>query len=988
MNEKNEIDNPKKSDYYLDADNGVGIIFNSENGTLDIIKGNLVNLETKDLEGLKAKIKENIRLQLIKNAYCSLKWKGGLYKSMGSKYNLTRYPYNGPLGDGIKYRLSYRNGPEGKIEAHSEVVIYADADGTNSTEEPKGGRGLNKDFRFPVITIESIFTNKSSDVLEVEYLSPLNTTASDNGGVFIGDSPESSIIFENGLGALFEFFVNSKNASEESDSSMMELIYSKKDISDNLLVGAINLEGIIPDIITNDEEDEGLKTRGNDKSQGKDEGEKEREGIAEFRAQLMFPFPKKLFPNESISTGVWVILTSVKQGPEGKDSAEDKTDNSEIKMAGFKILEKYADLIAKYNRIYVNRYDIPHGWNSWGNPIDKYRDYSYVTNINEQIILDNLEVAVKYLKPYGLKYWQLDDGYNPKNIMDLDEINAERFPHGLKYIADKIHEKGLKAGIWINPFNVGIKSKFYQENVKKHPEWFPEPDPSFLIRDENWRSLDLTIPEVQERIKRQIKMVVKEWGYDLLKVDFSYMNMAPTQFQNEHYTAPEQHNLGWKLIREAAGEDKYIIGIGGPIPLHLGEVNAERISLDTLPQWESNVAQHMFDIPQTEGSVIFNLRTMLRKYYLNYRVLHNHNDCLFSIRPSLQKHEALSLAMAVGMLGGIWKIADKLVDMKPEDFRIYQVILPQYHIGARPLDLFEKILPEVLHIHIRKPSVSWDIIGVFNWGANKDLINDKIVNMQEKSGSTTTLESSDPYEIIINFRDIKASSKLFIEEFYSNKGVNIDNEDLNKYHIFDFWSESYLGIFEDHFSIDSNQLPPRHSQIISVVPFKERPQYLSSNRHITQGGIEIGDIIWDEKTSELTTIILPTEGHHQKLYYFIPDNYKFEELAADQPGYSIILFKLDKGQNIDQKQVNIHESTLKEVIKKSHAKLDDLQIQEQPINKTQINNSINNISGKLLKLEFIASGFSELENELLNIRPGLLSRASLAIRMVLKFSKT
>jgi alpha-galactosidase len=42
------------------------------------------------------------------------------------------------------------------------------------------------------------------------------------------------------------------------------------------------------------------------------------------------------------------------------------------------------------------------------------------------------------------------------------------FPGGMGYLADEIHEKGYKAGIWLAPFAAQFKAQL----VKDHPDWF------------------------------------------------------------------------------------------------------------------------------------------------------------------------------------------------------------------------------------------------------------------------------------------------------------------------------------------------------------------------------------------------------------------------------------------------------------------------------------------------------------------------------------
>ncbi|MBQ7653710.1 MAG: alpha-galactosidase, partial [Clostridia bacterium] len=111
------------------------------------------------------------------------------------------------------------------------------------------------------------------------------------------------------------------------------------------------------------------------------------------------------------------------------------------------------------------RIDHLSGYTSW---------YNYFQNINEEIILRDLD-SLDTISDY-VSIFQVDDGYETFVGDWLDE-NPEKFPNGMKYIADKVHEKGYLAGLWLAPFNAEKDSRIYKE----HPEW--------LVKDENGKPL-------------------------------------------------------------------------------------------------------------------------------------------------------------------------------------------------------------------------------------------------------------------------------------------------------------------------------------------------------------------------------------------------------------------------------------------------------------------------------------------------------------------
>lgn len=84
----------------------------------------------------------------------------------------------------------------------------------------------------------------------------------------------------------------------------------------------------------------------------------------------------------------------------------------------------------------------PMGWNSWNH---------FHRDINEKLIMEEADAMVSSgMKAAGYEYINLDDCWMALE-RDADgnlQSDPKRFPHGMKYLADYIHKKGLKIGLY------------------------------------------------------------------------------------------------------------------------------------------------------------------------------------------------------------------------------------------------------------------------------------------------------------------------------------------------------------------------------------------------------------------------------------------------------------------------------------------------------------------------------------------------------------
>ena len=161
------------------------------------------------------------------------------------------------------------------------------------------------------------------------------------------------------------------------------------------------------------------------------------------------------------------------------------------------------------NEYIIEKRDNPIVFNSWE---------GHFLDIDEKTIPS----LIKEAKSVGADTLVLDDGWfrksktNAKGDMGDWEVDKDKFPHGLKPIADEIHKSGLKFGIWIEPEVVSLDSKLYQ----RYPNIISSSNKTPLGgRDEY--VIDLTIDEHVQVAANNVINALKDLDVDYIKWDFN-----------------------------------------------------------------------------------------------------------------------------------------------------------------------------------------------------------------------------------------------------------------------------------------------------------------------------------------------------------------------------------------------------------------------------------------------------------------------------------
>lgn len=204
----------------------------------------------------------------------------------------------------------------------------------------------------------------------------------------------------------------------------------------------------------------------------------------------------------------------------------------------------------------------PMGWNSWN---------TFGKDISEQLIMEMADVMVeKGYRDAGYEYVIIDDCWSLKERVDGKLVaDPALFPHGMKYLSDYVHSKGLKFGMYSCAGFMtcaGYPSSYGHEyeDAKQFAEWgvdYLKYDFCNFPSSGNGRNAYLTMAMALRNSGREILLAACNWGVDnpsgwmrsrgahsyrstgdIFDVPKSYKDIFRSQVENIENNAPGCYN--------------------------------------------------------------------------------------------------------------------------------------------------------------------------------------------------------------------------------------------------------------------------------------------------------------------------------------------------------------------------------------------------------------------------------------------------------------
>ncbi|MCP4451547.1 MAG: hypothetical protein GY809_08800, partial [Planctomycetes bacterium] len=358
----------------------------------------------------------------------------------------------------------------------------------------------------------------------------------------------------------------------------------------------------------------------------------------------------------------------------------------------------------------------------------------------------------------------------------------------------------------------GIPFTYFQGSMPSndfavaHPEWMLNNDISRLHVDHTHQiplvRYDYTDPGFQAHVLTVWRSLRKA-GLKGVKMDYPETAWAfYGGFEDNRYTTVSAYRKVFELCREGLGPDAFIHEriIGNPTHETVPRTDTTAGVVDLQRVW--NDSSYFAPEMATRMGLRWYKNRVVFSYYPDGKSMFKQRS-----KEPLPVSQRRTLLTIIGLLSGRLELGTSFGSMSPEMLhdisRLYPMIADPK--SPRPVDmLLGKTHPEV---YVYDVTEQWAQVILFNSDENDKTIETPFSGAQPDTGSL---------------------------------GLEADAQ----YYVYDFWNQSFVGRFNGRDTL-SIPLKGNEARVYAVHERVQHPQFISTNRHIMQGMMELHDVTWD-----------------------------------------------------------------------------------------------------------------------------------------------
>ena len=517
-------------------------------------------------------------------------------------------------------------------------------------------------------------------------------------------------------------------------------------------------------------------------------------------------------------------------------------------------LEAYADEVRREHSIRLKPQIA--GYCTW------YAEEPYGWGGDEKSTREFAELAVRLgLKKWGFDFFQIDDYWQDGETnlngpaKNFTKVRADGpYPSGMKATFDNLAAHGIMPGIWYMPWSGEWRG-----------EWWKDKQDLFVKTADGkpyesvWcgTSLDMTNPKALDYVKDVTRRICNDWHckyikYDGMGTSMAYClgaggreGLAPNDYGRQRFhdqtkTGVEAYRAGMAALKEAAGDDVFILGCNlAQSLLHMGasygQVDAMRVGGDNGP-WERRW--------------LLGVEPATTRYFFNGRVWYNDPDPVY-VRDSRAIGKARLMSSWTSVAGFFYNFSDWIGSLSAERLNILKrTMAPHGSLDVRPVDLFENPMPNIWHLSDR----GYEVFSFCNW-----------------SDETLTVDCDSVYAGL---------------------------KPRKRYVAFDFWNDRFIGTVGERITLT---VPAIDCRVVSMRECDgSRPVLVSTSRHVASPVFDVKGETWDESSLTLSGASRTVPDEAYELRVWAPDGFVCEAVengAFRQKGGELRVSLSPKGES-------------------------------------------------------------------------------------------